>query len=194
MLLSLNSEWKIVRTAKRAAEARPVQTMCERPSSEQPETVGSEEPGRTGNQPAGRRFPSNSEQRPECKSSSRWGMALWQMKTLIRDGRVSVLFFFFNPYPGAFAGPPCLCLCAKKFPAPLCNKILFWERSNKLTMWAHCSLGDPATGLTQKQRAWAGPEGLGHLDWPVGGSCWPIWDLMRLPAPLTSHPSTPRDT
>lgn len=82
-------------------------------------------------------FQGTPKQQPECKSSC-WGMALWQMKTLIRDGRVSMLFFF-NPYPGAFAGPPCLCLCAKKFPASLCNKILFGERSNKATMWAHHS-------------------------------------------------------
>lgn len=85
-------------------------------------------------------------------------MALWQMKTLIRDGRVSILFFF-NPYPGAFAGPPCLCLCAKKFPASLCNKILFWERSNKPTMWAHHSRGDPATSLTQNKELGLGPRG-----------------------------------
>lgn len=42
-----------------------------------------------------------SKQRPEC-NFSRCGMALWQMKTLIRDGRVSILFFF-NPYPQASA-------------------------------------------------------------------------------------------
>lgn len=61
-----------------------------------------------------------SKQQPEC-NSSRCGMALWQMKTLIRDGRVSILFFF-NPYPEASAIQPCLCLCGEKFPVSLCNK------------------------------------------------------------------------
>lgn len=108
-------------------------------------------------------------------------MALWQMKTLIRDGRVSILFFF-NPYPGAFAGPPCLCLCAKKFPASLCNKILFGERSNKLTMWAHHSRGGPCHQPNPKQRACSGPGRLGHLDWPVVWSRWPRWSPCCPPA------------
>lgn len=61
-----------------------------------------------------------SKQRLEC-NSSRCGMALWQMKTLIRDGRVSILFFF-NPCPEASAIQPCLCLRGEKFPVSLCNK------------------------------------------------------------------------
>lgn len=98
-------------------------------------------------------------------------MALWQMKTLIRDRRVSILFFF-NPYPGAFAGLPCLCLCAKKFLASLCNQILFWESSNKPTMWAHHHsqrwVGGPsATSLLQNKELRARLLWWGHLAWMV---------------------------
>lgn len=116
-------------------------------------------------------------------------MALWQMKTLIRDGRVSILFFF-NPYPGAPAGPPCLCLCAKKFPASLCNQILFGERSNKLTMWAHRSQRTlPPASPKTKSWVWAGESGspgrarrlklLANLD------------LLRLPRPPNLSPLRP---
>jgi hypothetical protein len=59
LLLSLVSQWKIVHTAKLAAEARPVKAIFRQHSSKQPETVGSKEL-KLRNRPAGRRFPSNS--------------------------------------------------------------------------------------------------------------------------------------
>lgn len=59
VLLSLGSEWKIIHTAKLAAKARPVKTVCRHHSFLVTRTVGSKEP-KLRDQPAGRSFPSNS--------------------------------------------------------------------------------------------------------------------------------------
>lgn len=60
---------------------------------------------------------------------------------------------------GPLQGLPCLCLCAKKFPAPLCNRILFWESSNSV---GPPQPEDPAASLIQNKE-----RGLGYLDWLV---------------------------
>lgn len=80
------------------------------------------------------------------------------MKTLIRNGRVSILFFF-NPYPRAFAGPAMSLLVCKEFPASLCNRILFLGKQQQC---GPPQPENPAVSLIQNKEL-----GLGHLDWLV---------------------------